>query len=101
MRSGVEQVIAGKTGRNIVIVGHGAIFTITLQDLCGGVDMAQILSGENHNCSVSELTVALQGGRLDAELIRWASYEHLQGFAAELVPGSPDEHTAEARSRRT
>lgn len=43
----------------------------------------------NHNCSITEIMTALQGERLEAELISWASYAHLHGTAADLVAGTP------------
>jgi broad specificity phosphatase PhoE len=99
MRAGILRIVAGKTGRNIVVVGHGGIFTVTMKDLCRDVDLVKLRGGENYNCSISELAVALHDDALDAELISWALCTHLSGEAAALVAGVPDEHAAERRLR--
>ena len=91
MHDGVKQVVANKNGRNIIIVGHGGIFTITLKDLCPAVDLAQIQQGENHNCSITEILVTAQNDRLRGRLVSWAAYAHLHGPAADLIPGAPRE----------
>jgi len=89
MRAGIEQIVAGKDGQSIIVVGHGGIFTVTLPDLCPKVDL-HYLRTENHNCSISEIEVEWNGGRLEGRLISWASYAHLHGPAADLVSGLPD-----------
>jgi len=85
----IEQIVAGKDGQSIIVVGHGGIFTVTLPDLCPKVDL-HYLRTENHNCSISEIEVEWNGGRLEGRLISWASYAHLHGPAADLVSGLPD-----------
>jgi broad specificity phosphatase PhoE len=97
MRAGIARVVAGKDGRGIVVVGHGGLFTATIGALCQNVDLRTILATENHNCSVTELAVALRDGALEAELVEWAACGHLSGAAADLVGGAPDGHMAEIR----
>ena len=89
MRSGVAQIVAHKTGQNMIIVGHGGIFTFTLKDLCRNIDLQWLSKTANHNCSITEILIALRNGQLAGELVAWASYAHLHGAAADLVPGSP------------
>ena len=89
MRAGIEQIVAGKDGQSFIVVGHGGIFTVTLPDLCHGVDLSYLRT-ENHNCSISEIEVEWSEDRLEGRLIAWASYAHLHGSAADLVSGLPD-----------
>jgi len=89
MRAGVERIVAHKTGRNMIIVGHGGIFTATLKDLCRDVDVNWLRGSASHNCSITEIMIRLLDGRLEGELITWASHTHLHGAAADLVPGIP------------
>jgi len=89
MRAGIEQIIAGKDGQSLIVVGHGGIFTVTLPDLCRGVDLSYLRT-ENHNCSISEIEMEWRDGQLEGRLITWASYAHLHGSAADLVSGLPD-----------
>src|SRR5262249_42562434 len=39
MRSGIEQALGGVDGKHIIVVGHGGIFTFTLKDICGDIDL--------------------------------------------------------------
>lgn len=89
MRVGIEQIVAGRGGQSFIVVGHGGIFTVTLPDLCPGVDMSYLRT-ETHNCSISEIEVKWRQGRLEGKVIAWASHDHLYGPAAELVSGLPD-----------
>lgn len=89
MQAGLKQIVARKANKNIVVVGHGGIFTVTLKDLCPNVDPNALRQGPNHNCSITEIMTMLRGERLEAELIFWASYAHLHGTAADLVAGTP------------
>lgn len=89
MREGVERILECKTGCNIIIVGHGGIFSATAKDLCPELDIEMLRKRENHNCSISELDMQLRDGHWFGELVRWADFSHLHGEAAELVSGLP------------
>jgi broad specificity phosphatase PhoE len=89
MRAGIEQIVAGKDGQSLIVVGHGGIFTVTLPDLCPNVGLSYLRT-ENHNCSISEIEVEWRDDRLEGRLVAWASYAHLHGPAADLVSGLPD-----------
>ena len=89
MRDGVERILEDKTDRNIIIVGHGGIFTASAIDLCPGIDLEMLKERENHNCSISEMDMYLSDGLWSGELVRWADFSHLHGEAAELVSGLP------------
>ena len=85
MRAGLTAILRGKTGRNIVVVGHGGIFTCTACDLCPDLDPATLLREVFQNCAVSELVLDWQEERLTGRVAQWACHTHLTGDAAELV----------------
>ena len=88
-RKGLLQILAGKTGRNILLVAHARIFTATLKELCPEVDVTWLLNAECYNCSISELEIEVQGGEPRGKLVAWSSHAHLSGDAVRLVPGTP------------
>ena len=89
MRAALEEISAGRDGDNIVVVGHGGIFTLSLPDLCPGIDLGWVSSARSANCSVSEFLLERREGRIVGQLVTWASHAHLHGAAAELIPGAP------------
>jgi broad specificity phosphatase PhoE len=89
VRTGLERIVAGKDRRNIVVVAHGGIFTLTLKDLCRDIDTAWLYTAANHNCSITEIEVQTRDGQIEGRLIQWASYAHLHGAAANLISGVP------------
>jgi broad specificity phosphatase PhoE len=91
MRSGIEQIIAGRDNQNLIVVGHGGIFYFPLKDLCPEVDLGQIDISANHNCSVSEILIDKRDGRLAGKVVTWASVEHLSGEATDFVIPVPDD----------
>jgi broad specificity phosphatase PhoE len=105
MLRGLLWAVQGKSGRSLLIVAHGGIFTLTIKDLCPQVNMQAILHKESANCSISEILLHENRGKIYGELISWSSFSHLQGKAAELVSGVPqpgelDELTTEDESLR-
>ena len=88
MRSGLHEISANKSNQNIIVVAHGGIITATIADLCPDVNVEQLLHTENHNCSITEIELSINGEHMEATLIRWAFYEHLHGHAAEFVSGT-------------
>ena len=89
MLRGLHWAIQGKAGRSLLIVAHGGIFTLTIKDLCPQVDMQAILHSDSANCSITEILLHENNGEIHGDLVRWASFSHLQGKAAELVSGVP------------
>jgi broad specificity phosphatase PhoE len=87
MRAGLQRVLAHKAGQNMIIVGHGGIFTATLKDVCPGIDVEWLRQRPNHNGSITEIMAVWRHGTVAGELIHWASAAHLHGEAAEVVPG--------------
>ena len=88
LRDGLVTVTANKTGKHIVIVGHGGIFTRPIQDICPDVDMQKVLRNPNYNCSITEIELTTSGTNVIGILKQWASYSHLYGEAANLVSGT-------------
>jgi len=89
LQAGYMRVVAGKNGRNIVIVGHAGAFIFTLPDLCHVVDMQWLRSHPNHNTSVTEICVEACNGHLEGKLVTWASCDHLHDTASQLTFGTP------------
>ena len=85
MRTGLSQAIHNKTGKNIIVVGHAGIFTIPLRDICQNVDLDEISRRNMHNCSITELELALAEEKLVGKLKNWAYIDHLSGEAAQFV----------------
>jgi len=73
----------------LYLVRHGGQFSFTFKDLCPRIDLDWLRGTGYPNCAITEITVICYDGRLEGELVTWASYAHLSGLAANLVPGSP------------
>jgi broad specificity phosphatase PhoE len=89
MRAGVEQILDGKDRRNLIVVGHGGIFTTTAMDLSPDIDFELLRKVETHNCAISELDMRRVDGRWIGSLVRWGDVSHLHGEAAQVVSGLP------------
>jgi len=89
MRAGVEIALKDRANRNVVIVGHGGIFTFTLKDICRDIDLPALMAQPTHNCAITEIDMDVVGGRLEGVLKRWAAFDHLSGEAAMFVAGHP------------
>lgn len=86
---GYRQVVAAHPNQAVAIFAHGGVFATTIKGLCPDVDLAELLRQENHNCSITEVEVELQGDSLHGQLLQWAACTHLSGEAADLVSGTP------------
>lgn len=82
MRRGLSGVVAGKDGRNILIVAHAAIISFPLKDLCDNVDPVWLFQQRNQNCSITEIEAAIIDGNFKARLLTFAKSEHIHGIAA-------------------
>jgi probable phosphoglycerate mutase len=89
MRAGVEIAMSERENTNVVIVGHGGIFTFTITDLCRDVDFEALIRVPSHNCSITEIEMERVGGRLVGRLKTWAAFGHMTGEAAAFVAGHP------------
>ncbi len=90
VRAALEQIVDRKSGRNIIVVGHGGTLAMTLPDLYPLVDRNWLRHAAVHNCSITEILVRRQDDGLEGELLTWSSCAHLSGTAADLVPGTLD-----------
>lgn len=88
-QGGILEVCQSYPHQNILIVGHGGIFTMTLPLLCPEINLEDLMNTENHNTAITEVDVVLEDGVPKGKLIDWANTSHLSGKAAELVPGLP------------
>jgi broad specificity phosphatase PhoE len=87
--SGLDQVISGKDGQNLVVVGHGGNLSVTLPVLCPSLTGDWRKGRWLSNCSITQIDIEKRDGQLVGDLIHWADHGHLYGEAAELVSGIP------------
>jgi broad specificity phosphatase PhoE len=87
---GLHSLVDGKSGKSIVVVGHGGIFVVAVTALCLTSDLTGLRGSPLQNCGISEITAWAEDGRLKGDLVRWASCDHLSGEAAELVSAVPE-----------
>ena len=81
MREGMQRVVSNNSGKNIVIVAHGGIITATMREICQNGDVEELLSRENHNCSITEIELSGADEQLEGVLKAWASHSHLYDVA--------------------
>lgn len=86
---GLETITSEKDKKNIVVVGHGGIFTACLLELCSIKDKKEFVSQKNSNCSITEIIIE-KGLYKNVQLLYWADSKHLSGEAAILVNGLPE-----------
>lgn len=91
MRGGLQAILARWAQGNILVVAHGGIFSLTLLEYCPQVDRQWLFHQDNPNCSISEILLEENNGRLQGQLVFWADASHLSGEAARLVSALPDE----------
>jgi probable phosphoglycerate mutase len=96
MRAGLDIALDGCEDNNMVIVGHGGIFTFTITDLCPEADLGALIRAPSHNCSITEIQLDRVHGRLQGVLRSWAASGHLSGEAAMFVAGHPAYERADA-----
>lgn len=89
LRQGIEGALDSCPQGEIVVVGHGGIFSAGLLDLCPGTDPQVLRQREYHNCAISEIAMQIVNGHWVGKLVCWADASHLSGEAAELVSGLP------------
>lgn len=85
MVDGFKQITAGKDGKQIIVIGHGGIFTYTVEMLCKNVDLREIFSNQLYNCAISTIDANHVPDGLEMHLRKWAAFSHLHGEAAQFV----------------
>ncbi len=88
-RAALRLMFEGKSGREIVLVGHGGMLGATLKDICRNVSLDWLHEADSHNCAITEINIEVRDGQIDGELVTWAAHDHLYGAAAEFVTGIP------------
>jgi broad specificity phosphatase PhoE len=90
-KQGLIEAARAYPDQDLLIAGHGGIFTFTLLDLCPDVSIENIMQSENHNASITRINLTLVDEQPIGTLVDWANTGHLSGEAAQLVPGAPKE----------
>jgi broad specificity phosphatase PhoE len=75
---------------DVIIVGHGMNFVQGVMELCKIKNQVEFYSIKNYNCSISKLSIESTSDGLNAQLLFWASIEHLHGIASEVVESLVD-----------
>ncbi len=88
-RRGMQTLLDGREDCNLIVVGHGGLFMVGLSSFCSNVSMADLVSHEFHNGSITEVNVTREGQACKCELVRFADASHISGDAADFVPGYP------------
>jgi probable phosphoglycerate mutase len=88
-RTGMVEILAEKQDRNILLVGHGGIFSCSLAALIPEIDPL-LPKTRMGNCSVTEILGSITNSHFEGRVISYASTAHLSGSAAQLAPGSPE-----------
>jgi len=89
MRAGIAEALRGRENQHVLIVGHGGIFTFTLKDICGDIDLPTLIAQPSRNCSITEIEVDGIDGELRGVLKAWSSCTHLSGEALTRIIGHP------------
>jgi broad specificity phosphatase PhoE len=102
LRNGLIAVTRHKTGKKIVIVGHGGIFTRVIKSICPTLDVATIMNVPNNNCSITEIELTtVADDSVTGILKTWASTAHLHGEAAQMLSGTLLREPAPTSSKQT
>ena len=95
VRSGLFAITNNKIHKQIIIAGHGGIFTAAVRAICSNVDMATVLQSTIHNCSITKIELITSDNDVKGTLHNWGSCNHLTGEAAQLVVGILQSETAD------
>ena len=92
VKQGFLAATAGRSDEQILVVGHGGIQTVMLKDLCPALDVAWLRTTHWDNCAFAEIDLTHgPNDQLEGSLLSWNNHAHLQGRAADLVPGVPQD----------
>jgi broad specificity phosphatase PhoE len=89
MKAGFKYLIENHPDQPVLVVGHGGSFSATIPSWCA--DAAKADGKQVDNCSITEIEMEKAGDEVRGKLVQWASITHLQGQAAQVVSGLPDE----------
>lgn len=80
IKNALKTVTENRENRNIILVGHSAIFTMLIKTTCQSVDAKWLRNTIIHNCSVTKISVLNCGDQICSELVEWANCNHLSTF---------------------
>ena len=81
-RAGLRKMIAGREHQNLIIVGHGGMWTFTTPDMFPGISVAAVFASPSRNCSITTFDIDPQAEEITGQLIEWAHIAHLSDEAA-------------------
>lgn len=88
MKYGLRRVCAGKRNKNIIVVAHGGLLTLTLPHLFSNVTAEEFLGIESNryveNCSITEAEIEFSGGNLNCNLLKWGDASHISSEIREI-----------------
>lgn len=82
-RAVIEEIAHNGDGRNVIVVGHGDVFTVTLPQLCLDAAALHLVSNVPGSCSIAEILLERSGTQFEATMVSWASQKHLQDPSSE------------------
>lgn len=85
----LERILKMDASHEVVVVGHGGLFTFGLPLLFPKIKLDHLVDIPNHNCSISTFDVAWEIDHFEGQMVEWAQINHLSGAAADFVNGYP------------
>ena len=82
-RAVIEEIAHNGDGRNVVVVGHGDVFTVTLPQFCLNALALHLVSNVPGSCSIAEILLERSGTQFEATMVSWASQKHLEDPSSE------------------
>lgn len=89
MRAGLARALRGRRDGQVIIVGHGGIFTFTLKDICRDIDLDALIRQPSRNCSITEIELDENDAGALGALRAWSSHAHINGDAITQIIGHP------------
>jgi len=88
-RKGYLKALQNRDNNNLVIVGHGCIFTATLKEFIPGLEIHWLQNAVLYNCAITELEMDIVNGELKGRIVNWSDNHHLSGDALTTLPAIP------------
>jgi len=80
-----------RSNQRILIAAHGGIFVALVNHFCREAD-AEPDYRLMHNCSITEIELTNNNGKIHGEIRAWGSINHLSGEAADVIKPTPEEY---------
>jgi 2,3-bisphosphoglycerate-dependent phosphoglycerate mutase len=78
MRQGLLEVLSGREGQQVAVVGHGGNLAATIADLCPNARGSEAIYQPMPNCAISRVEMTNSAGVLKGRLLAWAETTHLR-----------------------